>query len=219
MRARRSLLARADGGSVPAARGRFPPPLVRGGLGRGVVVAISHASISPPPPLTPPHASGEGNRRGTTRGREPPAASTVHRGSALRRVAHDRPRRPLPARHAAGGAGRRRRADRRAVLPDRRHADAVRDRARPRAARAHRAGDPLARRAAREPARARPADRGRPRGRLARPDPDGAHAARARARRQGARALAHHRPAAGDRGAAARLPAQSRSRRRPARWR
>ena len=48
----------------------------------------------------------------------------------------------------------------------------------PRAAGAHRPRDPVARRAAREPARARPADRGRSRGRLARPDPDGARAAR-----------------------------------------
>ena len=83
-------------------------------------------------------------------------------------------RRPVRARHPARGAGRRRRADRRAVLSDRGDADAVRDRPRSRAAGADRPGDPLARRAAREPARARPAVRGRPRGRLARPDPDGA---------------------------------------------
>ena len=44
-------------------------------------------------------------------------------------------------------------------------------------------------------------------------------AARTCGRRQGARALAHHRPAAGDRRAAARPAAQSRSRARPARWR
>ncbi len=37
---------------------------------------------------------------------------------------------------------------------------------------AHRAGDPVARRAARKPAHARPSDRRRRRGRLARPDPD-----------------------------------------------
>ena len=61
----------------------------------------------------------------------------------------------------------------------------------------HRPGDPLARRAAREPADARPAVRGRSRGRLARPDPDGRDAAGARGRRQGAGALAHHRAAAG----------------------
>ena len=40
--------------------------------------------------------------------------------------------------------------------------------------RPHRPRDPVARRAAREPADARPAVRGRPGGRLARPDPDGA---------------------------------------------
>ena len=51
----------------------------------------------------------------------------------------------------------------------------------------------------------------RSRGRLARPDPDGARAARAGARGQGARALAHHRPAAGDRRAAAGPPAQPRA--------
>ena len=48
---------------------------------------------------------------------------------------------------------------------------------------AHRPGDPVARRAAREPARARPAVRRRPRGRLARPDPDAPDAARAGAAR------------------------------------
>ena len=50
-----------------------------------------------------------------------------------------------------------------------------------------------------------------PRGRLARPDPDGARAARTRGGGQGARALAHHRPAAGDRDAAARPVPQSRA--------
>ena len=68
---------------------------------------------------------------------------------------------------------RRRRADRRAVLPDRGHADAVRDRPGPRAARPHRPGDPVARRPAGQPAGARPAVRGRSRGRLARSHPDG----------------------------------------------
>ena len=45
----------------------------------------------------------------------------------------------ISPRHAPRAARRRRRADRRAVLPGRRHADAVRDRPRPRAAGAHRA--------------------------------------------------------------------------------
>src|SRR6478672_9401129 len=101
--------------------------------------------------------------------------------------------------------------DRRAVLPDRGDAGPARARPRPRAAGADRAGHPLAGGTAREPARARPAHCHGSRGRFARPDPDGTRAARAGARRQGARALAHHRPAAGDRRAAAGPPAQPRA--------
>ena len=99
----------------------------------------------------------------------------------LGRAPHEPARGAVHARHPPRRPRRRRRRHRRAVLPDRGGADAVRDRPRPRAARPHRPGDPVARRAAREPADARPAVRRRPRGRLARPDPDG------RARRSNSR--------------------------------
>src|SRR5262249_7292595 len=131
-------------------------------------------------------------------------------GSPISGRGHDRALRASRPRHAARRARRRRRMDRRLVLSHRGDADAVRHRPRPRTACAHRARDPLARRAAREPARTRPPGGNGSRGWLARPDPDGARSARARRRRQRARALVHHRPAARRCGAAARPAAQSR---------
>ena len=75
---------------------------------------------------------------------------------------------PFRARMARRAAHRRRRVGRRRVLPDPGHDHAVRARARPQAARPARAGDPVDRGAAGDPARARPAVPGRSRGRFAR---------------------------------------------------
>ena len=107
------------------------------------------------------HARASGRRRADRGGR--PWTDRARRGEGTRpwggRLSGCRDERPFRAprpRHAARRARRRRRLDRRAVLSDRGHAGAVRDRPRPRAAGAHRPGDPLARRAAGEPARARP---------------------------------------------------------------
>ena len=78
------------------------------------------------------------------------------------------------------------------------------------AAGAHRPGDPVARRAAGEPARARPAVRDRLRRRLARSADDGPDAARTGGGGEGNRALADHRAAAGGDRAGARPDAQHR---------
>ena len=164
----------------PARLGLLPPPLAGEGWGGGAS-GDSRTWDTPLRPLpSPPPQAGEGTQ-------EPHGL----RGSSGRH--HDRAVGLVHARHAARRARRRRRADRRAVLPDRRDADAVRDRPRPRAAGADRPRHPVAGRAAGEPAGARPPDRHGSGGRLARPDPDGARAAGTRARRQGARALADHR--------------------------
>jgi len=109
---------------------------------------------------------------------------------------HDRPRRADSTRHQNCPSRRRRRADRRAVLPHGYGADAVRDRTGPAALDAARTRDPLARRAAGQPAHARPPVHGRPRGRLARPDRDGPDAAGTGLCGKGIGALARRRGAA-----------------------
>src|SRR5439155_5434602 len=103
---------------------------------------------------------------------------------------HDRPRRTDSPGHQNRAARRRWGADRRTVFPYRHGADAVRDRARPGAADAARTRDPLAQRAAGEPAHAGPPVHGRPRGWLARPDRDGPDTAGTGVCRESAGALA-----------------------------
>ena len=129
-------------------------------------------------------------------GARPGAAARGHRMNALAAL--------FVARRTARDPRRRRRRHRRAVLPDRGRAHAVRHRPDLALLGPHRTGDPLAWRAAREPAHARSVVRGRSGGRLARPDPDGRHAARTDARGEGAGALAHQRTSARHRHAAAR---------------
>src|SRR6185312_14946771 len=92
------------------------------------------------------------------------------RGNCAWGARHDRPRRTDSPGRQNRVARRRRGADRRAVFPHGHGPDAVRDRARPGTAGAARTRDPLARRAAGEPAHARSPVHGRPRGWLARPD-------------------------------------------------
>ena len=120
-------------------------------------------------PVHRPDARASRPRRPDRR-RHPCAARDRRARVADRGPRHDRAGRLDPTRHPDRAAGRRRRADRRAVLSHRGGADAVRDRPGSGAADPARAGDPLARRAARQPADPRPAVHGRPRGRLARPD-------------------------------------------------
>ena len=91
------------------------------------------------------------------RRRHPRAAGDRRARIADRGRRHDRAGRPDPPGHRDRAAGRRRRADRRAVLSHRGGADAVRARTGSRAVDAAGAGDPLARRAAGEPAHPRPA--------------------------------------------------------------
>src|SRR5487761_2706477 len=90
-------------------------------------------------------------------------------GSGERR---DRACRPDSQRHSNRASRRRRRADRRAVLSHRRGVDAVRGRARSRTADAARSCDPVARRAAGEPAHPRSPVHGRPRRWFSRSDRD-----------------------------------------------
>src|SRR4029078_10972573 len=116
---------------------------------------------------------------------------------------HEGVRGPARSRHPARDACRRWRADGRAILPHRRHAAALRSRTRPRFAAARWSGDPVARRFAREPARARSPVRRRLRRRLAGPFDYRPAAARIIGRSKSDRALAddriaarHHQPTA-----------------------
>ena len=136
--------------------------------------------------------------------RRPPAQRLPHptpllpqgeRGTAARRP-HDPCPRPLRPRVAHRAADRRRRLGWRGILPDPGRDHAVRARARPQSACAARSGDPVGRRTARDPARARPAVPGRPRGRLARYSRHRIAAARTRGAHQMRRPLDRERAAA-----------------------
>ena len=120
------------------------------------------------------HRGGASGGRRPRRRRHPCAARLPRRGDAAhrRRGVTPRSRALLAARAAARRPHRRRRRDGARLLPDAGHHRALRHRAGPQPALAHRPGHPLDRRRAGHAAGARPAVPGRRRGRLARPDPD-----------------------------------------------
>ena len=183
-------VGRATAAAVDRAAGRGAAAALAAGradLGARRAVARPAGRFDAQPPRRRRHDRGRRARADRARTRP----RTEDRAGMSAFIALVRPR------HAARRSRRRRRADGRAVLPDRGDHDAVRARPRPRSAGAHRPGDPVARRLAGEPARARPAVRHRPRRRIARPLDDGPHAARTGGGGQGHRALADHRVAAG----------------------